>query len=139
MHCDRGTSGRIGGALMLYMAMRLPRPTTSTSLWPAVTRTASRAPSRSSAVLVATVVPCTMRSSFLASTPSRPIPARMPSDWLRGVDGVFKHLQLAGRQVEQHQIRERAADVDAEPEHPGSYRPVKAGLRFSRNARAPSR
>ena len=94
MHCDRGTSGRIGGALILYIAMRLPRPTTSTSLWPAVTRTASRAPSRSSAVLVATVVPCTMRPSLLASTPRRLIPARMPSDWLRGVEGVFKTRSL---------------------------------------------
>src|SRR5262249_37899527 len=74
------------------MSMRLPRPTTSTSLWPAVTSTVRRAPSRSSSVLVATVVPCTMRSSLLTSTPSWRIPVRMPSDWLWGVEGVFKTL-----------------------------------------------
>ena len=56
-HLERGTSGSKGGALMSYITTRLPRPTTSTSLWPAVVRIESRAPSRSSAVFVATVVP----------------------------------------------------------------------------------
>ena len=32
--------------------------------------------------------------------------------------GRLQHLKLAGRHVEQHQVRERAADVDPEPEHP---------------------
>ena len=69
------------------------------------------------------------------------MPVRMPSDWLRGVDGVFSTLQLSGVAIEENEIRKRPADVDAEPQHSHSpaQRPVKFGRRFSMKARAPSR
>src|SRR5262245_15268424 len=94
MILERAISGRGAGALMSYMTVRLPRPTTSTSLWPAVTRTASRAPVRSSAVLVATIRHCTRRSKAFGWTPSRTMPASTPADWLAGVDGVFTMRSL---------------------------------------------
>ena len=54
--------------------------------------------------------------------------------------GGLQNAQRAGGGIEQHKIGEGATDIDAEPEHLEiPYRPVKAGLRFSRNARAPSR
>ena len=89
MQWSRRTIGSGPRALMSYMTVRLPRPTISTSRWPAVTSTAMRAPLRSSAVLVATVVPCTKRAMSRASSRAWPSPLKMPSDWSCGVDGVF--------------------------------------------------
>ena len=96
MQWSRRTIGSGPRALMSYMTVRLPRPTISTSRWPAVTSTAMRAPLRSSAVLVATVVPCTKRAMSRASSFAWPRPLKMPSDWSCGVDGV---LSTSSRRV----------------------------------------
>ena len=61
MHRDRGTSGRSARALMSYMAMRLPRPTTSIAM--AFSSTAMRAPLPfERGVGSATETPCTGNS-----------------------------------------------------------------------------
>src|SRR5437764_6735776 len=75
-----------------------------TSRWPSVVSRPTRAPLRSSSALVATVVPCTMRS-VRASNPARsvphsvassPRPSMRPSDWSRGVEA---HLAMTTRPV----------------------------------------
>src|SRR5688572_30794948 len=74
------------------------------SRWPSVVSRPTFAPLRSSRALVATVVPCTMRS-VLRRSPSRsvphsaassPSPSSRPSDWSCGVEA---HLAMTTRPV----------------------------------------
>jgi hypothetical protein len=136
---DRDSKGWIGGALMLYIAMRLPRPTIRTSLWPAVVNTARDAPSRSSAVFVATVVPWTNFSSRGTSIPSSRTPLRIPSDWLRGVDGVLRIFRLPEpRSNKTRSVNVPPTSTPSQAIFDVPQRPTNAGLRFSMNALAPS-
>jgi len=75
----------------------------------------------------------------LGKTPSTP---RDQSEGiLAGIAQLDAEPNRAGGGIEQHQIGERAADVNTEPEHVSAqvHRPVNTGLRFSRNARTASR
>ena len=94
-----------------------------TSRWPSVVSSATFAPLRSSSALVATVVPCTRRSvaasipraSRRAAAPVRPAP---PSRRATGPPASTATSRTpSARLIDGDEIREGAADVDADPEH----------------------
>ena len=93
----RGTSGSGGARRRLYRSGFRPSRISSTSRWPPVVSRPTVAPLRSRMALVATVVPCTMRSvrpsRVATSSPiapaSRSSPSSTPTDWSAGVEGAL--------------------------------------------------
>ena len=92
---------------------RSRRRISSTSRKPRVVMTPIFGPRRSSSALVPTVVPCTIESDRRGAAER----AQAVEEALRLVAAARRHLggaEAAGRRVEQEQVGEGAADIDAD-------------------------
>ena len=117
--CSGGT-GRFGFTQANRLARRGTswRPISSTYLKPVVVMRAAGAPLPSRIRLVAMVVPCSTRTT---SAPVRPavfststMPSPKPRDGSSGVDGVLAFHDPARGRIQQRDVGERAAGVDAD-------------------------
>ena len=96
-----------------YGVGRVRRPSSSTSRKPRVVIRPTVAILRSSIALVVVVVPWTIASSAAGSTPAAASAARTPKAWLSTVVGTLAMRTSPLAVVDDDQVGEGAADVDA--------------------------